>query len=79
MHQDAELEVLPPVQFLEDGRIVRPDVPVGLSVDKTVLGEKGGGEEEACQGKKDPFHSGQHLDKYRHFSPKNPYIYQLKP
>ena len=28
VHQDAELEVLPLVQLLEDGRVVRPDVTV---------------------------------------------------
>ena len=74
MHQDTELEVLPLVQFLEDGRVFGPYVPVGLFVDETVLGEEGGGRQEARQGKKDPFHSGQHLDKYRDFSRKKPYL-----
>jgi hypothetical protein len=42
VHQDAELEVLPSVQFLEDLRIRGPDIAVGRVVDEAFLGPGGG-------------------------------------
>jgi hypothetical protein len=41
MDQDAEFQVLPSVQFLENGRVFRPEVTVGRRMDKGILGEEG--------------------------------------